>query len=270
MNQYLRNHLVLNNAKIIFNTEYDPENGFWVLQGYLDKPNADKREELYVIVYSTTGESHSDLRFFSTKHGEFFTQWVAPVEPGLYVIMLQYEDSKTSQIVSVEERIDRSYTSSELGRAKLSENYEDLKNFIKEYGSVNLEANNARYDSISNEISRALAENDLELVDIKLSELERFIERYLPVRSRIAVVEAVYDADKLVISGAVQKTLSFREDLYIDIFDQKGNHIDEIALKDTTSGRFTELYSKSFEPGMYVVQLQYHDLIVSDFFHIPL
>jgi hypothetical protein len=270
MNQYLRNHLVLNNAKIIFNTEYDPENGFWVLQGYLDKPNADKREELYVIVYSTTGESHSDLRFFSTKHGEFFTQWTAPVEPGLYVIMLQYEDSKTSQIVSVEERIDRSYTSSELGRAKLSENYEDLKNFIKEYGSVNLEANNARYDSISNEISRALAENDLELVDIKLSELERFIERYLPVRSRIAVVEAVYEADKLVISGAVQKTLSFREDLYIDIFDQKGNHIDEIALKDTTSGRFNELYSKSFEPGMYVVQLQYHDLIVSDFFHIPL
>ncbi len=103
-----------------------------------------------------------------------------------------------------------------------------------------------------------------------MSELERFIERYLPVRSRLAVVEAVYYEDKLVISGAIQKTLSFREDLYIDIFDQKGNHIDEIALKDTTSGRFNEIYSKPFEPGMYVVQLQYHDLIVSDFFHIPL
>ena len=270
MNQYLRNHLVLNNEKIIFNTEYDLENGFWILQGYLHKPEMDGREPLNAIVYSTTGEKYSELKFFGTKHGAFLTQWEAPVEPGLYFIMLQYQDSKASQIVSVEERIDRSYTSSELGRAKLSENFEELKNFIKEFGSVNLATNNARYDDISNEISSALAENDLEHADKKLSELERFIERYLPVRSRLAVVEVVYDADKLVISGAVQKTLSFREDLYIDIFDQKGNHIDEIALKDTASGRFNEIYSKPFEPGMYVVQLQYHDMIVSDFFHIPL
>ena len=70
------------------------------------------------------------MRFYGTKHGEFLTQWEAPVEPGLYFIMLQYGDSKASQIVSVDERIDRSYTSSELGRVKLSENYEELKNFI--------------------------------------------------------------------------------------------------------------------------------------------
>ena len=270
MNQYLRNHLTLNNDKIIFNTEYDLENGFWILQGYLDKPDMDRREHLNATVYSTTGEKYGELKFLGTKHGEFFTQWEAPVEPGLYFIMLQYQDSKASQIVSVEERIDRTYTSSEFGRVKLSENFEELKNFIKEFGSINLEANNARFDRIFNEISRTLAENDLEQADIKLSELERFIERYLPVRSRLAVVEAVYDENKLVISGAVQKTLSFREDLYIDIFDQKGNHIDEIAIKDNTSGRFNEIYSKPFEPGMYVVQLQYHDLIVSDFFYIPL
>ncbi len=270
MKQYLRDHLALNNEKIIFNTKYDLENGFWILQGYVDKPIMDRRENLYVTVYSTTGEKYSELRFFNTKHGEFFTQWEAPVDPGLYVIMLQYQDSKASQIVSVEERIDRSYTSSELGRSNLSENFEELKNFVNEYGSINLKENDARFDKIFNEISSALAQNDLEKADSKLSELERFIERYLPVRSRLAVVEAVYEGDKLVISGAVQKTLSFREDLYIDIFDQKGNHIDEISLKDTSSGRFNEVYSKPFEPGMYVAQLEYHDVIVSDFFHIPL
>ncbi len=270
MNQYLRDYLPLNNKKIIFNTEYDLENGIWILQGYVDKQIMDGRDQLYVTVYSMVGEKHSDLRFYNTKHGEFFTQWEAPVEPGLYVIMLQYLDSKASQIVSVDERIDRSYTSSELERVKLSENFEELKNFIEEYGGINLGKNNARFDSLFNEISSSLAENDLEQADTKLSELERFIERYLPIRSRLAVVEAVYDEDKLVISGAVQKTLSFSEDLYVDIFDQKGNHIDEITLKDTSSGRFNEIYSKPFEPGMYVVQLQYHDLIVSDYFHIPL
>ena len=268
INQYLRNHLVLNNNKIIFETNYDPENGFWVLQGYVDKPIMDRRDQLYVTVYSTSGEKHSELKFYDTKHGEFYTQWIAPVEPGLYVIMLQYQESKASQIVSVEEQNDYSYTSSELGRSKLSENFEQLKNFIDEYGSINLQANNAKFDSIFNEISRALGENDLEKTDSKLSELEQYIERYLPVRSRLAVVEAVYDGDNLTISGAVQKTLSFREDLYIDIFDQKGNHVDEISIKDTSSGTFNEIYSKPFEPGMYVVQLQYHDLLVSDFFQI--
>ena len=29
----------------------------------------------------------------------FFTQWNAPTDPGLYVVMLQYKDSKASQIV---------------------------------------------------------------------------------------------------------------------------------------------------------------------------
>ena len=269
MNQYLREYLVLNNDKIIFNTKYDAENGLWVLRGFVDKQISDNRDLLSVIVYSTTGEKHSELSFFNTKHGEFFTQWEAPVDPGLYIIMLTYDDFKASQIVSVEERNDYSYTASELGRASLSEKFEELKYFVEEYGSINLKANNERFDTIFNEISAALGENDLEQADKKLSELERYIERYLPVRSRSAVVDAVFDGDKLVLSGAVQKTLSFSEDLYIDIFDQKGNHIDEIALKDTTSGRFNEIYSKPFEPGMYVVQLQYHDLIVSDFFRIP-
>jgi len=269
MNQYLREYLVLNNDKIIFNTKYDAENELWVLRGFVDKQISDYRDRLSVIVYSTTGEKHSELSFFNTKHGEFFTQWEAPVDPGLYIIMLTYDDFKASQIVSVEERNDYSYTASELGRASLSEKFEELKYFVEEYGSINLKANNERFDTIFNEISSALGENDLEQADNKSSELERYIERYLPVRSRSAVVDAVFDGDKLVLSGAVQKTLSFSEDLYIDIFDQKGNHIDEIALKDTTSGRFNEIYSKPFEPGMYVVQLQYHDLIVSDFFRIP-
>ena len=83
-----------------------------------------------------------------------------------------------------------------------------------------------------------------------------------------AVIDVVYDDDKLLISGAVQKTISFSEDLYVDIFDQSGNRINEIALKDSTSGKINEVLSQPFKPGIYVAQLQYHDLIVSDFFKI--
>jgi len=268
MNQHLRNYLVLNNDRIIFNSKYDQENGFWVLQGYVEKPDMDRRERIYVTVYSMDGKKHSTLQFYDTKHGEFFTQWEAPVEPGLYVIMLQYQNVQASQLVNVEEKIERAYSSSDLERISLSEDFEQLKEFVEKFGGANLGANSDKFESVFGEITTALADQNLETADAKLSELKRLIERYLPARSRSAVVEAVFDNDKLLISGAIQKTLSFREDLFVDIFDQRGNHIDEIALKDTSSGQFNEVLSKPFEPGMYVVQLQYHDLTVSDFFYV--
>jgi len=103
-----------------------------------------------------------------------------------------------------------------------------------------------------------------------LSELKRLIERYLPVRSKSAVIEAYMEQDTLYLSGSIVKPyLNFREDLFIDIFDQKGEHIDEI--KDTPSGgtgKFNQVLSKPYEPGMYVAQLWYHDLMVSDFFSV--
>jgi len=72
----------------------------------------------------------------------------------------------------------------------------------------------------------------------------------------------------LIVSGAVQKYLAFREDLFVDVYDQRGNLIEEIALKDNSSGLFTEVLSLPFESGVYVVQLQYHDVIVTDFFNV--
>jgi len=268
MNQYLRDHLVLKNDKIIFNSKYNQENGFWILQGYVDKSDTDKRERIYVTVYSMDGKKHSSLQFYDTKQGEFFTQWEAPVDPGLYVIMLQYLNSQASQLVNVEEKTDHTYSSSDLQRISLSEDFEQLKGFIEKFGGANLGANSDKFEGIFGEITSALADNDQKKADAKISELKRLIERYLPFRSRAAVVDAVYDNDKLIISGAVQKTISFSEDLFVDIFDQKGNHIDEIALKDTSAGQFNEVLSKPFEPGMYVAQLQYHDLTVSDFFYV--
>ena len=119
-----------------------------------------------------------------------------------------------------------------------------------------------------NEIEFAFRDKDAKTVDDNLDELKIIIERYLPIRSRVAVVEAIYDDDKLIVSGAVQKTLAFREDLFVDVYDQRGTLIEEIALKDNSSGLFTEVVSRSFESGVYVTQLQYHDVVVTDFFNV--
>jgi len=131
------------------------------------------------------------------------------------------------------------------------ENYDDGSRFAKVIGDIKL----------------GFANRNEENIGEKLEELRRLIERYLPIRSHYAIIEAQYDG-KLVLSGAVQKSLAFREDLFVDIFDQQGNLVESIALKDDSSGRFNVLVQTPLEPGVYVAQLQYHNVIVNDFFNV--
>jgi hypothetical protein len=272
INDYLGEHLVLNHKKIIYDISFDPEKDIWIMKGAVDKPDNmrsdDRRENLYVTVYDMNANTQSNLKFTDNSDGEFYTQWHAPTEPGLYFVMLEYQDGKASQIVNVKDKTTYAYSSGELSDAELAREFEDLKSFIISYGGTNLKANQASFDSVLDSIKRGLANRDSELVNDKLDELKRLIERYLPVRSRSAIIEANMEDDKLLIAGAVQKTLSFREDLYVDIYDQRGNHVEEIALKDTNSGHFNEIVSIPLEPGVYVAQLEYHNLIVSDYFNV--
>lgn len=267
---YLNEYLPLNNADIIFDIEYDQEKDIWIMEGAVNKPDGlrkkDMRQDLYVTVYDGAGNIHSTLEFTDTRNGDFFTQWRAPIEPGLYVVMLQYMNSKATQIVNVADKSERSYDSEELDTLELAREFEELKSFIEQFGGRNYD--DSRFEPILNEIKIGLVNRDSEQVDAKLDELKRLIERYLPMRSRSAVIEAQFDNDKLILSGAVQKTLSFSEDLFIDIFDQQGNLVNEVALKDGASGHFSKVISQPFSPGVYMAQLEYHDLTVTDFFSV--
>ena len=267
ISNYLSEHLVLNDENIIYDISFDPEKDIWVISGATEKSIFDRRENLYVTIFNMDGTTHSTMKFTDTKQGDFFTQWIAPTEPGLYVVLLQYKDSKATQIVNVEEKFDYTYTQSDLNLVDLARDFEELESFAQEFGGQSF-YENPQFSSVVNEIKSAFIAKDTENVNEKLNEFKTLIEQHLPIRSRVAVVEAVYDDDKLIISGAVQKTLAFREDLFVDVFDQKGNLIKEIALKDNSSGLFTEVLSYPFESGMYVTQLQYHDVIVTDFFNV--
>ncbi len=264
---YLSEHLVLRNPSIFYDISFDAEKDIWVITGATEKSAFDRRENLYVTVYNMDGSTHSSMEFTDTKQGNFYTQWVAPTESGLYVVMLQYKASKATQIVHVEEEFDNQYKESDLDMVALAREYNELESFAKRFGGENYD-DNPRFASVINEIKTGLANRDAENVDENLDELKIIIERYLPTRSRVAVVEALYEDDKLVVSGAVQKTIAFREDLFVDVYNQSGERVDEIALKDNSSGLFTEVLSKPFDSGVYVVQLQYHDVIVTDFFNV--
>ena len=265
--KYLSEHLVLSSPRIIYDISFDPEKDRWVIRGATEKSEFDRRANLYVTVYNMDGSTHSSLEFSDTKQGNFYTQWIAPTDPGLYVVQLQYQNEKATQIVHVEEEYDYEYKQSDLSMVDLAREFEELKSFAEQFGGENFDTN-PRFAAVINEVKTGFTNKDAENVNDNLEELKIIIERYLPVRSRAAVIEAHFDDDKLIVSGAVQKTLAFREDLFVDIYDQKGTLVDEIALKDNSSGLFTEVLSQPFESGVYVVQLQYHNVVVTDFFNV--
>ena len=264
---YLSEYLALSDPSIIYDITYDLEKELWIIQGATEKSAFDKRENLYVTIYNMDGTTHSSLEFTDTRQGNFYTQWAAPADPGLYVVLLEYKASKATQIVHVEEKFTTTYDKSDLDMADLAREFNELESFAEKFSGENFNSN-PRFASVINEIKSGLANRDAENVGDNLEELKIIIERYLPVRSRSAVVEAHYEGDTLVLSGAVQKALAFREDLFVDIYDQRGDRVDEIALKDNSSGLFTEVISTPFESGVYVAQLQYHDVVVTDFFNV--
>jgi hypothetical protein len=264
--QFLAEHLVSDNKKIIYNISYDLEKEIWVLRGAVEKSRFDDRENLYVTIFNMDGSKHSNLKFTDTKHGDFYTQWIAPAESGLYFVTLQYQNVKATQIINIEEEFDTVYSESDYDMVELARDFEELQTFVEKFGGENYDGE-SRFSKVIGDIKLGLANRDAENVDEKLEELKRLIERYLPIRSRAAIIEAQYDGN-LVLSGAVQKSLAFREDLFVDIFDQQGDLIESIALRDNSSGRFNELVQIPFEPGVYVAQLEYHDVIVTDFFNV--
>ena len=265
---YLGEYLALKNSSIIYDISYDYEKDIWILNGATEKSVFDRRENLYVTVYHMDGSIHSNLEFTDTKQGNFFTQWNAPAEPGLYVVMLQYKDSKATQIVHVEEEFEYTYNSSDLDMVDLAREFEELESFAQEFGGENFDSN-PRFASVINEVKAGFEDKNAKNVGDNLSELRTIIERYLPIRNPNAPIEATYSGNELVITGRILKTVQFSEDLFIDIYNQRGERVEEIALKDDPSGLFNEVLYQSFDNGVYVVQLQYHDLIVTDFFKVP-
>lgn len=264
---YLSEHLVLNSAGIRYDISFDAEKNIWVITGATEKSVFDRRENLYVTVYNMDGSKHSSLEFTDTKQGNFFTQWIAPTDPGLYVVMLQYKDSKASQIVHIEEEFEYVYDEVDLNMVDLAREFKELESFAIKFGGQSY-SENPRFGSVINEIEFAFRDKSEKNVNNNLEELKILLERYLPVRSRVAVIEAIYDDDKLIVSGAVQKALAFREDLFVDVYNQRGDLIEEITLKDNSSGLFSEVVTRGFESGLYVAQLQYHDVVVTDFFNV--
>ncbi len=265
--QYLAEHLPLRSAGIMYDISYSPERDIWTLQGAVEKQIMDRRENLYVTIYDMNGDMHSFLEFTDTRQGNFFTQWVAPTDPGLYVVMLQYQNMQASQIANIVDDVQYTPRLAELDSVELAREFMELEGFVKEFGGS--QHDNPRIIDAMQQIRLGLSERNDLLVGDRLEDLERFIERYLPVRHRSAVIDAHLDGDTLLLSGAVQKMLAFSEDLYVDIFDQRGNLVESVHLKDSAGGMFSERLAGPFQSGVHVAQLQYHDLTVTDFFTVP-
>ena len=152
---YLSKYLVQHSSRIIYDVSFDAEKDIWIITGATDKSKFDRRENLYATIYNMDGSTHSSLKFTDTKQGNFYTQWIAPTDPGLYVVMLQFQNSKATQIVHVEEEFDYEYDQSDLNMVELAREFEELESFTKEFGGANFNEN-PRFSSVINEVKSDL------------------------------------------------------------------------------------------------------------------
>ena len=261
--QYLAENLVLKNDSIFFEIAY--ENDAWTLSGAVDK-QYNEREKIIVRIYDEGGQKEGELDLFDTRQGTFFTRWEEPVEPGLYVVMLQYRDNRASNIVYVEPDAVHEPDAGELDVQHLSREFTELERFMREYGGDR--AANPRIAEANDKVRKGLAERDVGAASDGMADLQSLIERYLPVRNREAVIDASYASGSLEVSGAVRKSLAFSEDLFVDVRDQRGDLVASVSLKDDASGMFSTNVVRSLDPGMYVAMLEYHELTVTDFFRV--
>ena len=172
---YLSEHLVLHSPRIMYDISFDAEKDIWVITGATEKSVFDRRANLYVTIYNMNGDIHSSLEFTDTKQGNFYTQWVAPTDPGLYVVMLQYQNSKATQIVHIDEEFDYEYSKSDLNMVDLAREFEELVSFAKTFGGGNFDEN-PRFASVINQIKSGFTERSTENVDDNLNELKTIIE----------------------------------------------------------------------------------------------
>ena len=259
---FLEARLASTDPRIIYEIDYDGGHDTWVLSGHLDK-SSPLREKITVTVYRGDASVHSGLRFTDTREGAFYTQWRAPAEPGLYVVMLEWSGSSASRLLYVADEPSFEYSAADADAADVAREFSELESFAERFGSA---AAMSRVDPIMSDIRAALESGGAGRAAGKLGELRAAIDRYLPERSREAVIDAQYSMGQLVVSGAVLKTLDVSEDLFVDVYGQSGARVHEIALRDSASGHFSEAAAVALPPGIYVVELHYHDLSTTDFF----
>lgn len=259
---FLEARLASTDPRIIYEIDYDGGHDTWVLSGHLDK-SSPLREKIEVTVYRGDSSVHSGLRFTDTREGAFYTQWRAPADPGLYVVMLEWSGSSASRLLYVADEPSFEYTPADADAADVAREFAELESFAERFGSAGAMS---RVAPVMSDIRAALESGGAGRAAGKLGELRASIDRYLPERSREAVIDAQYASGQLVVSGAVLKTLEVSEDLFVDVYDQSGARVHEIALRDSASGHFSEAAAVALPPGIYVVELHYHDLSTTDFF----
>ncbi|ABK77939.1 hypothetical protein CENSYa_1316 [Cenarchaeum symbiosum A] len=262
---FLEDHLALNHDGIILDIRYDVERDIWSMEGYLDK-TADTRQKLFVTVYDEEKNTVSSLSFRDTKNGEFFTNWHAPADPGLYVVMLEWENAAASSVIYVPEEPRHQEESGSGDLLEVTREFEEITGFIEEFGGSR--AGLSAITDVMDAVRDAIVDKDARAAERQLDALRLAIERYLPARSPEAVIDAEYSSGNLHLSGAVQKSVLFSEDIFVDIFDQRGDKAREVALKDSAGGQFGETVQVALEPGIYVAQLNYHSSVVTDFFTV--
>ena len=262
--KFLKNNLLGNDPRIIFNVSFDDSQNLWSIDGGVYKHSFNSRDKLSFVLDDVDGNRIGELVFLNTKHGEFNVLWHKDVPPGLYIAKISHGNSHDYQLVSIQNKHGTEFSQKEIEIMDLASQYEKLESFLYLFGGNNYKQYDSKFTSIIQTIQHKLKEGTTSDAQKNINELKKVTQRYLPISSPDAIVKADYANNMILISGKVSKLVDFREELFVSIFDENGKRIYEKIIYDDSKGNFEFLLTKPAQPGLAVVQLEYHDFVATD------
>ncbi len=266
--KFLKNNLLEDDPRIIFNVSFDDSQNLWDIDGGVYKHSFNSRGKMSFVLYDVDGNNIGELDFLNTKHGEFKVLWHKDVSPGLYIAKISHGNSHDYQIISIQNEHGTKFSQKEIEIMSFASQYEKLENFLHVFGGDNYKQYDSKFTSIIQTIQSKLKEGTTSDVQKNIDELKKVTQRYIPIHSTDAIIEADNVHGMISISGKVSKLIDFREALFISIFDENGKRIYEKIIYDDSKGNFEFLLVKPAQSGLVVVQLEYHDFVATDIISI--
>ena len=266
--KFLKNNLLENDSRIIFNVSFDDSQNIWNIDGGVYKHSFNSRGKMFFVLYDVDGNNIGKLNFLNTKHGEFNVLWHKDVPPGLYIAKISHGNSHDYQLISIQNEHGTKFSQKEIEIMNLASQYEKLENFLHVFGGNNYKQYDSKFTSIIQTIQNKLKEGTASDIQKNIDELKKVTQRYIPIHSPDAIIEVDYVKSLISISGKVSKLVDFREALFISIFDENGKRIYEKIIYDDSKGNFEFLLVKPAQSGLMVVQLEYHDFVATDIISI--
>ena len=252
--------------RIIMNTSYDDSNMFTVA-GAVYKHHMNSRDPVSFYLFNHDGQI---VKFDSrtARSGDFQMLWRADIQPGLYIAEIQHGSARESQIISISDgHHEMVFNQDEIAMMEVANTFENLEGFVDRFGSSGSRGME-KMQLVINKIRGDLTSGQLDTAAASVQKFKNNIKLYMPIQSSGINIDASQTDSTVRVTGNIAKTVEYREQIFLTVFDHDGKRVYEQITYDDKYGNINIEMPKHALAGLAVIQVEYHDSLARDIIEI--